>query len=242
VYTDSFGNFNSSYTVSTLSPSTGSNIRCDSTHQCALWVGVDYNSDFNGSATHAFSSNFVMTAAGSFTSANHATFPEGVFGSFSIGATGNPSPTISESGALPSGVSFNGGVGTASLSGVPSVAGSFPITLTATNGIGSPTNQSFTLTVAPAGTFAIVLSTPPPATLGQPYSFQMQAVGPSTPPDKWKTTKLPKGLKLNKASGLISGTPSTKNKTGAFPFTATVKDHTKHAHMTATANFTLQLQ
>src|ERR1700676_2614441 len=61
IYTDSFGNFTASYTVSKLTTSSGSNINCTFTSPCALWVGVDYNTDFSGN--RAFSSSFIMNQA-----------------------------------------------------------------------------------------------------------------------------------------------------------------------------------
>jgi hypothetical protein len=89
------------------------------------------------------------------TSASSTTFTEGTSGSFTPTATGTPTPTITESGALPAGVTFSGGV----LSGDPTVTGTFPITFTATNGIGSPAVQNFTLTVS-SGTPTITSVTP----------------------------------------------------------------------------------
>jgi hypothetical protein len=59
-------------------------------------------------------------------------------------------PTITESGALPSGVTFaQRGTG-AELSGKPATgtAGTYPITIEASNGEGTPATVSFTLTVA----------------------------------------------------------------------------------------------
>ena len=53
---------------------------------------------------------------------------------------------ITESGTLPAGVTFGGGA----LSGTPTVSGTFPVTLTATNGIEAAAKQSFTLTVTTA--------------------------------------------------------------------------------------------
>ena len=62
--------------------------------------------------------------------------------------TGSPTPTVSESGALPGGVTFtNNGNGTATLSGTPTAAGTYPLTLTAANGVLPNATQSFTLTV-----------------------------------------------------------------------------------------------
>jgi hypothetical protein len=59
-------------------------------------------------------------------------------------------PSITESGMLPSGVSFADlGNGTAELSGTPAAGtvGTYPITITASNGIAPAATQSFTLTV-----------------------------------------------------------------------------------------------
>jgi hypothetical protein len=88
--------------------------------------------------------------APSITSANSTTFTVGTAGSFTVTTTGAPTPSLTETGALPGGVTFvNNGNGTATLSGTPAAgtAGSYPITITASNGVGAPANQSFTLTV-----------------------------------------------------------------------------------------------
>ena len=69
-------------------------------------------------------------------------------------ATGYPTPTLGETGTLPSGVRFNAATGV--LSGTPAAgtAGSYTMTFTANNGIGSSGSQTFTLTVAPAPAMA----------------------------------------------------------------------------------------
>ena len=83
-------------------------------------------------------------------SATSATFAVGTPGAFTVTATGRPVPTLSESGALPSGVTFTDhGDGTASLSGTPArgAGGSYPLTFTAHNGGLPDATQRFTLTV-----------------------------------------------------------------------------------------------
>ena len=83
-------------------------------------------------------------------SANNATFTVGVAGTFNITSTGGPTPTITQAGALPTGVLFtSGGAGTGigNIAGTPTQAGSFPMTITATNATGPTNNQAFTLTV-----------------------------------------------------------------------------------------------
>jgi hypothetical protein len=111
-----------------------------------------------------------------FTSANSAVFQVGVASAFNVSATGAPAPTISESGALPGGVSFTASSG--SLAGTPTVAGSFPIQFTASNGVLPDAVQAFTLTVnagppqpgeltyvAPSCTGFVLSGTPPNQTL-----------------------------------------------------------------------------
>ena len=91
------------------------------------------------------------------TSANSTTFQVGVAGTFTVTTTGIPTPSITESGALPAGVTFlDNGDGTGTLSGTPTATGTFAITFTAQNGVGPNGTQTFTLTVnqAPAITSA----------------------------------------------------------------------------------------
>jgi hypothetical protein len=84
------------------------------------------------------------------TSANSTTFTVGTAGSFTVTATGFPAPRLSETGTLPSGVTFtDNGDGTATLSGTAAAGtvGTYSLTLTAHNGIGSDATQNFTLNV-----------------------------------------------------------------------------------------------
>ena len=63
--------------------------------------------------------------------------------------TGVPAPTFSETGALPSGVTFVDN-GAASLSGTPAAGtGGYALTITAANGVTPNATQSFTLTGRP---------------------------------------------------------------------------------------------
>src|SRR5206468_5072182 len=111
----------------------------------------------NGNLPNA-TQNFTLTVneAPAVTSANNTTFAVGTAGTFTVTATGFPAPALSETGALPSGVTFNTSTGV--LSGTPAAGtgGTYPITFTAANGVGTNATQSFTLTVnqAPAITSA----------------------------------------------------------------------------------------
>ena len=81
------------------------------------------------------------------TSAAQASFVVGVADSFGVTDTGYPAPTVTESGALPQGVSWTGGTHT--LSGTPQTGteGAYPLTFAATNGVSPQASQAFTLVV-----------------------------------------------------------------------------------------------
>ena len=73
-----------------------------------------------------------------------------VAGTFTIVSNGAPTPTVSKTGTLPSGVTFvHHADGTATLSGTPAVgtSGNYVLTITASNGVGSNAVQTFTLTI-----------------------------------------------------------------------------------------------
>ncbi len=166
------------------------------------------------------------------TSADSTTFTEGAASSFMPTATGTPAPTITESGTLPTGITFTGG----KLTGTPTASGTFPITFTATNGIGNPAVQKFTLTVTAA--FKITTTSPlPAATVGTAYSTTLTASGGKTP-YSWKATGLPKGLKVSKTTGVISGKVTKTSEAGTYSVKVTVTDKAKPKG-TATGTFSL---
>jgi YVTN family beta-propeller protein len=99
----------------------------------------------NGIAPPATAStNLTVEQAPAITSTDQATFPVAVGGRFTVTTLG--CPVISESGALPAGVTFTAGLGL--LSGTPAAGttGVYPIQFTATNELGTVT-QDFTLAV-----------------------------------------------------------------------------------------------
>ena len=87
------------------------------------------------------------------TSANSTTFASGTYGTFAITTTGLPAPALTVStGAgstgLPQSVTFTDhGNGTATLSGRTTPLGIYTFTITASNGVGLPFTQHFTLLV-----------------------------------------------------------------------------------------------
>src|SRR5208337_3687415 len=99
--------------------------------------------------TSCSSSSSGNSVAPAITSANNTVFTEGASGTFTVTATGTPTPTFALTGALPSGVTFD--ITTGVLSGIPDTgtSGTYPLTITASNGIFPDATQNFTLTVNP---------------------------------------------------------------------------------------------
>ena len=193
---------------------------------------IDATNGFAPDATQSFTLS--VGAAPAITSADSTTFSEGSPGSFTVTATGDPTPTVTEFGNLPSGVTYSGGV----LSGTPTASGTFKLIFTASNGVGDPANQFFTLTVT--GLTITSTSPLPPVTEGTPYSYQLTATG-GVLPLKWaKVGKLPTGLTLKK-TGVLAGTVKTNVATGTVTIKVKVTDHTKKKHQTTTATFSITI-
>jgi large repetitive protein len=96
-------------------------------------------------------------------SAKTATFSVGNAGSFTVTTTGFPSATFTESGALPSGVTFNMSTGVLSGTPNPGSGGTYHLKFTASNGFGAAASQNFTLTVNQAPT----VNVPPTIAINQ---------------------------------------------------------------------------
>ncbi len=117
--------------------------------------GHEYRVVFTNSAGSATTTAATLTVheAPALTSGNSATFTVGQGGSFTVTTVGSPTPSLSVSGVLPSGVTFtNNGNGTATLHGIPApgASGTYYFTIAAHNGIGSDALQNFMLVVSPA--------------------------------------------------------------------------------------------
>lgn len=109
-----------------------------------------------------------VNEAPSILSADAVDFVLGVDSTFIVNTGGFPAAALSKSGSLPSGVTFtDNGNGTATLSGTPGggSAGTYSLTITADNDIGSNATQSFTLNVID-GLFVTSSSDPTSLTAG----------------------------------------------------------------------------
>ncbi len=82
-----------------------------------------------------------------FTSAATVTATTGAKFSFAVQTTGNPIPTLSQSGTLPAGLTFTASGSGATIAGTPTgPSGTFPVTLVANNSLGI-TQQTLTVSV-----------------------------------------------------------------------------------------------
>jgi LPXTG-site transpeptidase (sortase) family protein len=110
-----------------------------------------YAGDVNFSGSTSAGEPHTVNSSPAFLSADNTTFTVGSLSVFTINASGNPAPAISHtSGALPTGILFTPGVGSATLSGTPDpgTAGTYTLTFLAANGISPDAVQTFTLTIA----------------------------------------------------------------------------------------------
>jgi large repetitive protein len=181
----------------------------------------------NGVGTAAMQSFTLMVNQGpAITSTNTATFTQQVAGSFTVTTTGDPTPALSETGSLPSGVTFvDNGNGTATLSGTPAAgtAGQYGFTIQASNGVSPNPTQTFTLTVNAANQApAITSASSTSFTVDVTGSFTVTATGVPTPTIAESGT-LPSGVTFNATTNVLSGTPAAGTK-GTYKITFTASN------------------
>ena len=165
------------------------------------------------------------------TSANSATFTLNTPGTtFQVTMTGIPAPTV----AITAGTPPNGlGLSAAGLlAGTPTQSGSFPVTLTATNGTLPNATQAFTIVVNEAPAITSASSTI--FTVGTPGTFTVTTTGSPTPAVS-QTGTLPAGVTFDTATRVLAG-PATQ--TGLFPLVFTAANGVSP---NATQNFTLNV-
>ena len=150
------------------------------------------------------------------------TFVVGQAGTINITATGTPAPSISVAGSLPTGLVFTAGVGSAAISGTPTVstAGVYPLTITSVSGSSTQTQQvTITVTTRPAFTSATTAT----ALTGVPFSFVVATTG-SPSAAITRSGSLPTGITFTANAGgtaTFVGTATTAMAGRSFPVTLT---------------------
>src|SRR5208282_19352 len=172
-------------------------------------ITITAQNGIGANATQSFT--LTVDQAPAITSANNTTFTVGSAGTFTVTATGQPTPSLTETGALPTGVTFtDNGNGTATLAGTPGAGtgGTYPITIKATNA-GAMATQAFTLTVDQTATITSANNTT--FTVGTAGTFNVTTTGGVPNPALSETGALPTGVTFTdngNGSGKLSGTPA----------------------------------
>ena len=156
-------------------------------------------------------------------------FVAGTAGSFTVVAAGYPTPTITQAGTRPSGITFvDNHDGTATLSGTPAAGsgGSYTLAITASNAAGTPATQNLVLTVGEAPVFTSSASTS--FATGTSGSFTVIADGFPVPTPITVTGTLPGGVSFadnGDGTATLSGSP-TASAGGTYPLTFSVTNGT----------------
>ena len=126
--------------------------------------------------------------------------------------------TFSATG-LPTGLTM---ASNGTISGTPTVTGTFPYTVTITDSAGNKGTFNCSVTVGTPVDIECGSCTAGKATSGTPYSASLSATG-GTAPYTFSiiSGSLPPGLTLNASTGAITGTPTTP---GSYTFTSKVTD------------------
>ncbi len=162
---------------------------------------------------------------------------------FRVTTAAAPAASVSASGGLPAGVTFtDNGDGTADIAGTPAAgtAGSYPMTITANNGIGTPATQSFTLIVTSVASEPTTTSdSSDTETSNAPFTFSVTTTGYPVP-RLTKSGGLPAGVTFadnGDGTATIGGIPGT-SAVGTYTLTLTARNSAGTTSQTFTLTIT----
>ncbi len=189
-------------------------------------ITITAHNGVGSDATQSFT--LTINQAAAITSANNSAFIAGSSGSFTVSASGFPTPALSRTGTLPPGVSFtDNGNGSATLSGTPGAAsgGNYNFTLTAHNGVGADATQNFTLSVKQAAAITSpAASSTASFAVGAAGTLAITSTGMPTP--KLTSSGMPSAVTLTDhgdGTGMLGGTPAS-GTVGSYTVTITAQN------------------
>jgi prepilin-type N-terminal cleavage/methylation domain-containing protein len=216
----------------TINPSTGV-ISGDATSTGAFAPTITLTDSVGATATRTYT-NVVINPLPSVT--GPASLPNWTSGraypATTMTQSGGTGPFVWSQSGLPPGLSINSSTG--AISGTPTAAGPYSVTITVTDHAGVAASHAYAVTINPAP--AIGTTSLPNAEQNVPYSTTLSPGTGGTPPYTWSATGLPATLSLNAATGVISGTPTA---IATYSVTVTLRDA---AGATASKTYSLVVQ
>jgi hypothetical protein len=174
-------------------------------------IALTASNDVSSQTTQSFTLN--VDQAPAISSASGAVFAVGQAGSFTVTTTGYPSPSLTETGTLPAGLTLTDNAnGTATLNGIPAsgTAGTYSLIISAGNGVVSAATQTFTLTVDQPPVITSANSTT--FTPGQANSFTITTTaGTPSATTLSESGPLPHGITFvdnGDGTAILQGTPA----------------------------------